>query len=80
MNDRTQIRTGIVGAAIAGICCATPLLVVLLPALGLGAWLAGADYVLFPLLFAFLGLAALGFYRRRIAGGAVCATKTAPGA
>lgn len=65
MRDRTLIRTGAVGATIAAICCATPVLVVLLPALGLGVWLASADDVLFALLFAFLGLVGFGLYRRR---------------
>jgi mercuric ion transport protein len=67
MKDGVLIRTGTVGATIAAICCATPVLVVILPALGLGAWLASAEYVLIPLLIASLGLVAFGIYRRRAA-------------
>lgn len=52
MNDRALIRTGTMGAIVAAICCATPLLAVLLPMVGLGAWLARADGVLLPLLVA----------------------------
>lgn len=65
MNDRALIRTGTAGATVAAICCATPVLAVLLPLLGLSARLARADLVLSPLLAASLGLIAWGVYRRR---------------
>ncbi len=65
MSDRALICAGIVGATVAAVCCATPVLAVLLPVLGLGAWLGGADWVLFPLLIASVGLIVWGFYRRR---------------
>lgn len=58
MNDGALIRTGTAGATVAAICCATPVLAVLLPLPGLSAWLARADLVLFPLLAASLGLIA----------------------
>ncbi len=35
MKDATLIRTGVVGAVIAAVCCATPLLVIVLGAIGL---------------------------------------------
>jgi mercuric ion transport protein len=44
MNDRTLITTGVVGGTLAAICCATPLLAVVLGAAGLTAWLCKADY------------------------------------
>jgi mercuric ion transport protein len=65
MRDRTLITTGAVGAVVAAICCATPLLAVLLGAVGLTAWLAKADYVLIPALLLCLGLIAFGLYRKR---------------
>ncbi|GLS36652.1 hypothetical protein GCM10010869_22430 [Mesorhizobium tianshanense] len=65
MNDRALLRTGAAGALIAAFCCATPILAVLLPLAGLGAWLASADMVAFSLLAGSLGLIAWGFYRRR---------------
>jgi mercuric ion transport protein len=65
VSDNKLIWTGGIGAAVAAICCATPVLAVVLPLLGLGAWLAAADYVLVPLLLACIGLAALGLYRAR---------------
>jgi len=58
------LKTGIIGSLVAALCCFTPILVILLGALGLG-WLTGyLDYVLFPVLFIFLGLTAYGYYRQ----------------
>lgn len=65
MNDRALIRTGTADATVAAICCAAPFLAVFLPLVGLSAWLARADLVLFPLLAASLGLIGWGVYRRR---------------
>lgn len=56
-------RAGTAGAVIAAICCVTPVLGIVLAALGLGAWLAYADYVLLPVLAACLAVAAFGYYR-----------------
>ena len=54
-----------VGMVIAAICCLTPVLVVLLGAVGLSAWLGWLDYVLLPALAVFVGMTAYGFWRRR---------------
>ena len=67
MRDRTLIGTGIVGAVVAAVCCATPLLAVLLGSVGLSAWMAGADYLLIPVLLLSLGLIGLGLHRRAAA-------------
>ncbi len=64
MNDRSLITAGAVGAALAAICCATPLLAVVLGGIGLTAWLAKADYVALAVLILALGLMGLGLYRR----------------
>jgi mercuric ion transport protein len=64
VRDRTLIATGAVGAVVAAVCCATPLLVIVLGAVGLTAWLANADYVVIPALILCLGLVAFGVYRR----------------
>lgn len=71
MNDQTLVRTGTIGAVIAAVCCATPVLVILLGAVGLSALTGYLDYVLFPALAFFLGLIAYGFYKRRGHEGAV---------
>jgi len=49
--------------------CATPLLVVVLGAIGLTGWLAKADYVVIPALILCFGLIAFGLYRRRLRRG-----------
>jgi mercuric ion transport protein len=59
MNDRALLRTGAVGA-VAVICCATPILAILLPLAGLGTLLASADLRAFSLLAVSLGLIVWG--------------------
>ncbi|MHA1113724.1 MAG: mercury resistance system transport protein MerF, partial [Alphaproteobacteria bacterium] len=53
MKDRTILRTGVIGTAIAAVCCFTPVLVISLGAVGLSAWLGWLDYVLFPAMAVF---------------------------
>lgn len=54
MTDRGLHTTGIVGTIIAATCCFTPVLVVLLGAVGLSAWLSWLDYVLLPAVGTFI--------------------------
>jgi mercuric ion transport protein len=79
MGHRTLVGAGAIGTIVAAICCATPVLAVVLPLLGLGAWLGVADYVLIPLLLSSLALVGLGLYRRRTAARACCETETSKG-
>lgn len=65
MNDRNLLRLGIVGTVIAALCCFTPVLVVLLGAVGLSAAVGWLDYVLFPALAAFAALTIYALVRRR---------------
>jgi len=65
MKDSTILKTGIIGSVIAVICCFTPVLVLLLGAIGLSAWLGWLDYVLLPALIVFLGITAYGLWRRQ---------------
>ena len=58
------LGTGITGSVIAAICCVTPVLVVLVTAVGLSAIVGYLDYVLFPALAFFLGLTGSALYRR----------------
>ncbi len=67
MNDRTLLGAGLVGAAIAALCCFTPVLVVLVGLVGLSAVTTYLDYVLLPALVFFIGLTAYALWRR-IAG------------
>jgi mercuric ion transport protein len=70
MKDTTILKTGMIGSAVAAICCATPILGLTLGALGLSAWLGWIDYVLIPALVLFLAITAYGLWRRQRA--AVC--------
>ena len=67
MTDRSLVTTGTVVAALAAICCATPILAVVLGGIGLSAWLAKADYIVMPVLLLGIALVGLGLYRRHIA-------------
>ena len=80
MKNRTLIRTGIAGTAIAMLCCLTPVLTLLFGVIGLAAWLAWADYVLLPALLMFMAIAAFDFYRaRRSKAEAACCDAEAAG-
>jgi mercuric ion transport protein len=65
MRDRALMTTGIVGAVVATLCCATPLLAMLFGAVGLTAWLTKVDYVLIPTLILCIALIVFGLYRQR---------------
>ena len=65
MNDKTLLTTGVIGTAIAALCCFTPLLVVGLGAVGLSAALGWLDYVLLPALVFFIALTIYAIYRRQ---------------
>lgn len=65
MNDKTLLRTGIVGSVVAALCCFTPVLVIAFGVLGLSAAVGWLDLVLFPILAAFLGLTGYALYRQR---------------
>ena len=64
-DDRKLITTGIVGTVVAALCCFTPVLVVLLGAVGLSAVLGWIDYVLLPALAFFIALTGYDVWRRQ---------------
>lgn len=63
-EDSRLLRIGIIGTILTALCCFTPVLVLLLGALGLAAVVGYLDYVLFPLLAVFILLLIVGWYRR----------------
>lgn len=65
VTNRILLRTGIAGSTIVAVCCFTPVLVILLGAAGLSAWIGWLDYVLIPALFGFVGLALYAGWRMR---------------
>ncbi len=66
MDDRSLIATGGIAALLAAICCATPILAIILGGIGLTAWIAKADYVVMPVLLLGLALVGFGLYRRQM--------------
>ena len=73
MDQNTKlIGVGAAGAVLSMLCCVTPLLAVLLAALGLTAFVAKLDYVLVPVFVASVALIIFALVRRRQS----CATKT----
>lgn len=65
MTERKLLRVGVTGSVIAALCCFTPVLVLLLAALGFSAWIGWLDFVLLPALAAFLTLTVYALWTRR---------------
>jgi mercuric ion transport protein len=59
------LQIGIVGTVVAALCCFTPILVVLLAAVGLSAVVGWLDYVLLPALAIFAALTVYALLHRR---------------
>jgi mercuric ion transport protein len=51
------LALGIIGTVVSCLACLTPIAVLTLAAVGLGAWTSSLDVVLVPLIVAFAGLA-----------------------
>ena len=64
MNQKSLLKTGVIGTVIAAICCFTPVLVILFGAVGLAAVVGYLDYVLFPALAFFVALTIYALWRR----------------
>jgi mercuric ion transport protein len=64
MKNATLIRIGVMGAVVAALCCVTPVLVILLGAVGLAGVMGYLDVVLLPAMAFFVGLIVYGVYRR----------------
>jgi mercuric ion transport protein len=65
MTNKTLLRVGIVGTAVAALCCFTPILVLVLGIVGLSAMLGWLDYILLPALAVFIGITVSALWRRR---------------
>ncbi|RMF00378.1 MAG: mercury resistance system transport protein MerF [Chloroflexi bacterium] len=63
LSKINPLKTGIIGAIIAALCCFTPILVILLGVVGFSALTGYLDYVLFPALAFFIGLTLYGLWR-----------------
>jgi len=63
MTNKSVLWTGIIGAALAILCCATPALVVLLGAVGLSALTGYLGYLLLPAIVIFVGIVIYALWR-----------------
>lgn len=67
MNNDKLLRYGVIGTVVVAVCCFTPVLVVLVSAVGLSAAIGWLDYVLFPALGLFIGITIYALWKRRTA-------------
>jgi mercuric ion transport protein len=67
MNNDKLLRYGVIGTVVVAVCCFTPVLVVLVGAVGLSAAIGWLDYVLFPALGLFIGITIYALWKRRSA-------------
>jgi mercuric ion transport protein len=65
MSDNKLLATGVIGTIIAALCCFTPILVILLSAVGLSAIIGYLDFVLLPALAIFILVTVYALWRRR---------------
>ncbi|EFL88026.1 mercury resistance system transport protein MerF [Ahrensia sp. R2A130] len=65
MTNRQLFRTGLTGAAIAAVCCFTPLLVWLFALAGVSWAVIYVDIIMIPALVFFIALALIGGFRLR---------------
>jgi mercuric ion transport protein len=63
-NDRL-LKYGLFGTVLVALCCFTPILVILLGAVGLSAMLGWLDIVLLPALAVFIGITLYALWRRQ---------------
>lgn len=64
-NPKTLLRVSVIGTVLVALCCFTPILVILLGSVGLGALAGYLDMVLFPALVVFIGLTLYALWRKR---------------
>lgn len=64
-RDDRLLKYGLIGTVLVALCCFTPVLVVLLGAVGLSAMLGWLDFVLLPALAVFVGITLYALWRRQ---------------
>lgn len=65
MKPKTALIASISGTILVALCCFTPILVILLGAIGFSALVGYLDYILLPALFIMLALTILSYRRYR---------------
>ena len=64
MNNKL-LKTGIIGTAVAALCCFTPILVWLLLTVGFSAAIGYLDFILLPALFIFICITGYALWQRK---------------
>ncbi|MFK5978914.1 MAG: mercury resistance system transport protein MerF [Rhizobiaceae bacterium] len=64
MTNNRLLKRGIIGTAIMALCCFTPILVILLSAVGLSAIIGYLDIVLLPALGIFIVITLYALFKR----------------
>ena len=62
-KDDRMLKYGLIGTVLVALCCFTPVLVVLLGAVGLSGMLGWLDFVLLPALAVFVGITLYALWR-----------------
>jgi len=65
-TSKRLLATGVAGTVVAALCCGTPVLAVVLGALGFSAWLAYSDYVVLPAMIVFIAITGYAVRRRHL--------------
>lgn len=65
MDDKSLLKTGVIGTLILALCCLTAVLVVLLGMVGLSAVLGFLDVILLPALGIFVAITLNALWRRQ---------------
>jgi mercuric ion transport protein len=65
MTNNGLLQVGIIGSVIAALCCFTPVLVLLLGAVGLSALVGVLDFVLLPVLAIFVTITVYALWKRK---------------
>ncbi|SEO18521.1 mercury resistance system transport protein MerF [Palleronia pelagia] len=64
-RDDRLLKYGLIGTVVVALCCFTPILVILLGAVGLSAMLGWLDIVLLPALAVFIGITLYALWQRQ---------------
>ena len=64
MQNSTLLKTGIIGTLLAAVCCFTPVLVILLGAVGLSAIVGYLDFILLPALALFILITLFALWKK----------------
>lgn len=65
MKNSKLLKTGLIGSIVAALCCFTPVLVILLSAVGLSALIGYLDQVLLPVLAIFILITLYALFKSR---------------